>query len=101
MTKVNYPATSAYALTPQSNFSIGLYRHRKIPANVTDEYKAIDAKYHHRPDLLAADLYGHSGLYWVFMVRNLSVIRDPFWDFVSGLMIYRPTVETLRKNIGI
>lgn len=101
MTKINYPETSPYALTTQSNWAIGRYQHRRIPPASTDGYEPIPAEFNMRPDLMAAKLYGNAELYWVFMVRNLNVIRDPFWDFLAGVSIYIPTKETLKAALGI
>lgn len=101
MTKIVYPNTSPYALTPQSNWSIGLYVHRPIPETSDDTEYTIESKYQNRPDLLAYDLYGKSELYWVFMVRNMNVIRDAIWDFDTGVTIFLPSVDSLKKNLGI
>ena len=101
MTKITYPNSSPYALTPQSNFSIGRYSHRKITASEDDVEFEIEAKYHHRPDLLAYELYGNSGLYWVFMLRNMNIIRDPLWGFEAGLTIYRPTNVRIQKLLNL
>ena len=101
MTKFTFSAASPYALTPQSNWSIGLYNHRSISPDGSDRLFAIDPKYNNRPDLHAYDLYGDAELYWVFMVRNMNLIRDPLWDHEAGKEIYFPTKERLRKVLGI
>jgi hypothetical protein len=101
MSQVIYGPNSPYSLTPQSNWSIGNYVHRSIPAAVDDEEFTITREYHIRPDKLAAERYGDSQLYWVFMVRNMNVIRDPLWDFAEGVTIYLPTKESLKKNLGL
>jgi len=100
MSKVTYPSSSPYALTPQSNWAIGLYKHRSIPESVDDVPYKVEQKYHNRPDLLAAELYGDAQYYWVFMIRNMNLMRDPLWDFVAGLEIYIPSRERL-KALGI
>ena len=101
MTKINYSSDSAYALTSQSNSSIGNYVHRVISATAQDQFLPIDQKYHLRPDKLAYDLYGKSGLYWVFMSRNLDIIRDPIWDFKAGTEIFMPDADQLKKTLGL
>lgn len=101
MTKIIYKTVSPYALTPQSNWSIGLYNHRSIPSFGDDRAYTIERKYHNRPDWLAYHLYGDSELYWVFMVRNMNVIRDPIWDFEEGVEIYITSKENLKKTLGL
>jgi hypothetical protein len=98
MTKIQYPSTSPYAITPQSNWAIGLYKHRPIIASDDDKLLPIAAKYHHNSPLLAADLYGDASLYWVFMLRNMNIFRDPIWGLEAGMEIYIPSKENLRKS---
>lgn len=97
MTKINYPASSPYYTTPQTSWNIGLYQNRAVPTSSDDEFVTIEPKYHLRPDLLSYDLYGSWRYWWVFMVRNLNVIRDPIWDFQSGTSIWIPTNATVQK----
>ena len=54
----------------------------------------------HRPDLLAFDLYGDVGYWWVFAVRNKSILKDPIYDLVPGRTIYIPQAETIRSALG-
>ena len=51
---------------------------------------AVEDRHHRRPDLLAHELYGDAGLWWVFALYNRNEIRDPLWDFVRGLEILVP-----------
>lgn len=97
---INYPNTSPYAATPQSAAYIGLYRHRKISAAADDKVIVIEPKYDLRPDLLAYDLYGNPQYWWVFLVRNMDFIRDPVWDFRTGLEIVVPSQSHLRATLG-
>jgi hypothetical protein len=71
---------------------------RKLPSDV---YYQIDRIYQYRPDLLAYDLYGDAGLWWVFAVRNPNVIKDPVFDFRPGVSIYIPKKETLITDLGL
>jgi hypothetical protein len=50
---------------------------------------------------LAYDLYGNPKLWWVFVQRNLSVIKDPIYDFVPGTAIYIPKKSNLEKYMGV
>lgn len=100
MSKVTYPASSPYADTGQTNWYLGPIKLRTIAASPNDTAIAIAAKYDTRPDLMSNDFYGTPAYWWVFMVRNLDLIRDPIWDFKSGLVIYVPTVERIRNLLG-
>lgn len=69
-----------------------------VPQSVADEKFVITAKYDSRPDLLAHDTYGNSRVWWVIVLRNIDIIRDPIRDFKAGTEISLPsknTVETL------
>ena len=70
----------------------------KLPDDVLYE---IDSVYQFRPDLLAADLYGTSSLWWVFAQRNPNTLVDPLRDFVAGARIYIPKIETLKQDLGV
>lgn len=100
MSKIQYPVTSPYATTPQNSWYIDLYKHRPISVHAGDRQLTIGQKYHNRPDLLAYDLYGNPGYWWVFFVRNMNVIRDPVWDFELGKVIFVPSIEHLRSVVG-
>ncbi|RYF12403.1 MAG: hypothetical protein EOO77_17460 [Oxalobacteraceae bacterium] len=100
MPRITYPASSPYAATPQSAFSIGRYQHRNIPSSDQDSFFTITEKYNLRPDLLAYDLYGNPNYWWVFCSRNISLIRDPIWDFTTGKVITVPSNTHLKATIG-
>ena len=70
----------------------------KLPDDVLYE---IDSVYQYRPDLLSADLYGTSSLWWVFAQRNPNTLVDPLRDFVAGARIYIPKIETLKQDLGV
>lgn len=100
MSKVTYPSSSAYAATPQSPSFIGNYVHRKISTDGGDKPFTITPKYNNRPDLLAYDLYGNPGYWWVFCSRNPNVIRDPIWDFEAGKVIIISSHNHLKATLG-
>ena len=52
--------------------------------------------YQYKPDKLSYDLYNTPVYYWVFMVRNIDLIRDPIWDLKSGMVIMVPTLARLQ-----
>jgi hypothetical protein len=51
--------------------------------------------------MLAYDLYGESSLWWVFAQRNPNVLKDPVFDFRSGVQIYIPKKATLQADLGV
>lgn len=100
MSRVTYSGASPYAQTGQFSWRLGLYVDRSIPAQDTDTQIVVEPKYEHRPDLLAYDLYGSPAYWWVFMRRNLDVIRDPIWDMKAGITITVPAKEALAKILS-
>lgn len=98
---VVYKNTSAYATTTQNNFYLNLLKIRPVPAEKDDFLYTIENQYRYRPDLLAYDLYGDPALWWVFVQRNMSIIRDPIYDFEPGTQIYIPKQSNLQKFLGI
>jgi hypothetical protein len=74
---------------------------RPVAAQTSDFLYTIESQYNYRPDLLAADLYGDSGLWWVFIQRNLDTLQDPIFDFVAGTQIYIPKSTGLKTVLGL
>ena len=101
MSKITYPASSAYAATPQTSWHIGRYVHRGIPPHEDDTPYVIEPKYALRPDLLAYDLYGRESLAWIFVSRNIGVMRDMIWDFTVGTEIMVPSAAHLKETLGL
>lgn len=96
-----YSKTSPYYDTGTFGNYLDLLEYRKIPAYSSDVYYQIDPVYNMRPDLLANDLYGDSNLWWVFIVRNPNVLKDPIFGFKTGVQIYIPKKDTLEQALGI
>lgn len=97
MPRVDYRSTSPYFETPQLTWRLGRYVHRPVPVTSTDTEITIDPKYHNRPDKLSHDLYGTPDYYWVFMARNMNLIRDPIWDLKAGMRIFVPSREAIGR----
>jgi hypothetical protein len=96
-----YTKSSPWSTTQQNNLNLELLEIRPVPAE-SDDYKyVIENQYKHRPDLLAYDLYGNPKLWWVFVQRNMSVIKDPIYDFEPGTTIYLPKRSNLEKFLGV
>jgi hypothetical protein len=98
---IEYLNTSPYYTTDLTDGYLATWNYRDIPAESDDILFQVDEKYKNRPDLLAYDLYDDVKLWWVFAVRNPSVIQDPVFDMVPGVEIYLPKISTIKKSLGI
>jgi hypothetical protein len=96
-----YAKTSPWSDTRQNNFYLDLLEIRPVPSEPDDFRYVIENQYRHRPDLLAYDVYGNAKLWWVFVQRNMSVIKDPIYDFEPGTVIYLPKKTNLSKFLGV
>jgi hypothetical protein len=97
----NYSLTSPYYSTSQTLGYLGIIKFRDIPVRKDDVLFELTKNYEYRPDLLANDAYNDVNLWWVFAVRNKSVIQDPIFDMQAGTKIYLPTLQTLKIVLGI
>jgi hypothetical protein len=98
-----YPRTSPYNATGIFNEKfLDFMVDRPIPSQPSDVLYQLPAVYQYRPDLLANDLYNDSRLWWVFAARNPNKLgNDPYFDFVTGVEIYIPKLDTLKQVLGI
>lgn len=96
-----YSKYSPYFDTKTFGTFLDVLNYRPITKNPLDIRFTINATYRYRPDLLAADLYGNSALWWVFAARNPNVIKDPIFDFFPGQIIFIPTKENLTVDLGL
>ena len=96
-----YTKSSPWTSTQQNNLYLELLEIRPVPAESDDFRYVIENQYKHRPDLLAYDLYGNPKFWWVFVQRNMSVIKDPIYDFEPGTVIYLPKRSNLEKFLGV
>lgn len=94
-----YLTSSPYYNTPQINIDnlpyLSFWKEQYITPNANDTLMVLDVQYQYRADLLSYYLYGTPQLWWVFMLRNPDVIRDPIWDFIAGITIYTPLKASL------
>jgi alpha-L-fucosidase len=95
-----YDATSPYYQTGYSQFFLETMVNRPIPKENDDLTFTINTTYQYRPDLLAFDLYGNAGLWWVFYQRNPNTLQAPPMDFAVGTLIYLPKMTTLKTALG-
>ena len=96
-----YNSASPWSQTPQNSLYLELLAIRPVPAEDDDFRYIIENQYRHRPDLLAYDLYGNTKLWWVFVQRNMSVLKDPIYDFEPGTAIFLPKKSNLEQFLGI
>lgn len=96
-----YNKSSPYSNTAITNGYLDVVNFIDIPYQTDDYQFEITKTYEHRPDLLAYDLYQNSNLWWVFAVRNKSIIKDPVYDFVAGKKIFLPKLSTLKDIVGV
>lgn len=95
-----YQNTSLYGSTEVTDNGLDVLSYRQIPAVDTDVPYVIKSQYNYRPDLLASDLYDDPNLWWVFKSRNPNELEDPIFDFVSGVEIRIPNIDTIRQVVG-
>lgn len=100
MSIVNYSSSSPYADTGQTNWYLDLLSYRDIGRDSTDTIQTLVQKYENRPDLLSYDLYGTPNYWWVFMIVNPNVIKDPIYDMTVGISIYCPTAARLTQVLN-
>lgn len=96
-----YSNTSPYFKTNMDLGYLDVINFRDIPLQVDDILFEVTKTYEYRPDLLAYDLYQNVNLWWVFAVRNKTVIKDPVFDMVAGNKIFLPKYSTLKVVLGI
>ena len=97
-----YPATSPYYFTDiVNNKFLDVMVNRPIPPRPNDVYWTVTQVYEYRPDLLAYDFYNDSRLWWVFSQRNPNTLKDPYFDFKTGVSIFIPQMDLLTQVLGI
>lgn len=100
MSRIRYSKSSPYSVTDQTSWYLDFYKDPILPFFGDDDLKIIEPKFQYRPDLFSFELYSTPNFWWVFQRRNMNLIKDPIWDFKSGLNIYVPSRETL-LNFGV
>ena len=101
MATPTYKKNSAYYTTSSFGPFLDILSYRPITTKPDDVVYTINSIYQFRPDMLAFDLYGDSGLWWVFAARNPNTLYDPLWDFTAGTPIYLPKKSTLQVALGV
>ena len=99
--KAEYSKNSPYYKTETTRGYLDTIEWRKIPFESDDVLFTVTQSYENRPDLLAYDLYGDVGLWWVFSVRNPAILKDPVFDLRAGIKIFLPKMSSMKKTLGI
>lgn len=100
MSNVVYDKNSPYAKTQFFGKYLDVADFPAIPREADDVLFTINKTYQYRPDLLAFDLYGDAGLWWVFAIRNPNAISDPVFDMFVGNRIFLPKKNSLTGILG-
>lgn len=96
-----YSNNSPWARTNIRSGYLDHFSIRPVAAEDDDILYEIEPQFNYRPDLLSEYLYDTPKLWWVFAQRNMDVIRDPIFDFRSGVEIYVPKKNELFKLLGL
>jgi hypothetical protein len=96
-----YSNSSPWSATNQNALYLETLRVRPVPAEPDDFRYVIENQYKFRPDLLSYDLYGSPKLWWVFVQRNMDILKDPIFDFLPGVAIYLPKKSNLERFLGV
>jgi hypothetical protein len=100
MAEVAYDRSSPYFSTGVFGKFLDIATFPVIPKLADDVIFQVNKTYQYRPDLLAYDLYGAVGLWWVFAIRNPNTIQDPIFDMRVGNTIFLPKKDTIVGVIG-
>lgn len=85
-----YKNNSVYRNTPINEKYLENYVPPLEPSIADTRSITVSSKYTHRPDLLAYDLYGDAGLWWVFTLYNRDTLKDSMYDLVPGITLIIP-----------
>jgi hypothetical protein len=96
-----YTNNSPWAKTTQLSGYLAQLNARPVAAESDDILYVIEPQFNYRPDLLSNFLYNTPKLWWVFIQRNMDVLKDPIFDFTAGTQIYIPKRTSLFNILGI
>jgi hypothetical protein len=64
------------------------------------DYVTVPPECEYRIDLFSYQQFGTSRLWWVIALANADIIRDPIWDFKSGMQVFIPKDSALLENLA-
>ena len=68
--------------------------------DATGDYVVVPPSCEHRIDLFSYQQYNSSRLWWVIALANADIIKDPIWDFKSGLTLLVPRNTALIEQLA-
>lgn len=86
-----------YSNTESDATTLGIASVPSIPPSEDDEEYTVINKYHHRPDIMANDIYGSPKYWFVFLLRNMDRMEDPIFDLEAGMKIMVPHPSNVRR----
>jgi hypothetical protein len=64
------------------------------------DYVIVPPECENRIDLFSYQQFGTSRLWWIIALANADVIRDPIWDFKSGMEVFIPRDSSLLEKLA-
>jgi hypothetical protein len=94
-----YGERSFLRQVPIKNFYLDV---SKLPViNYTKgDYVIVPPECENRIDLFSYQQFGTSRLWWVIALANADMIKDPIWDFKSGMKVFIPRDSTLLEKLA-
>jgi hypothetical protein len=84
--------------TPFKNFYLDTSSLPKI--NMTKgSLVQVPPQCEYRMDLFSYQQYGSSRLWWLIALANADTIKDPIWDFKSGIYVFVPRDTALVEQL--
>lgn len=94
----NYYGQKSYLRnTGYRNFYLDVSSLPKVNVGKGD-YVLVPPECENRIDLFSYQQYKSSRMWWVIALANADVIRDPIWDFKSGMTIFVPRDAALLER---
>jgi hypothetical protein len=81
------------------NFYLGVNKLPNISLQVGDLVQ-VPPECENRIDLFSFQQYGSSRLWWVIALANADIIKDPTWDFKSGMTVFVPRDTNLTSTLS-
>jgi len=97
MAQVKYSSRSPYSQTRQFSQYLDILTPVDILSSDGDDRFIITGQFVHRPDLVSTRFYGTPDYWWVFISRNVDIIKDPIYDLVEGLEIRIPSIDNIER----
>jgi len=85
--------------TEFKNFYLGTSKLPNVSLAVGDQVE-VPPECENRIDLFSYQQYGSSRLWWVIALANADIIKDPTWDFKSGMIVFVPRDANLTSSTG-